>query len=371
MVSAYSPQQVLSKTEAQALRRRLLAWYDRHGRVLPWRYRADQKPDPYHVWLSEIMLQQTTVATVIPYFKKFTHTWPSFMALAQADDAAVMQAWAGLGYYARARNLLACARAVAASPSGTLPDNQAELLKLPGIGPYTAAAICAIAFHQPAQPVDGNIERVISRLRAIATPLPALKDEIRTQLVDLITSHRASDMVQGLMDLGATICTPKAPKCALCPWQEACQGYAQGRVDRLPVKRQKAEKANRHGTVFWLIDPQGRILVYQRPKSGLLGGMIAFPSQDWDAPSHWQPPPRATLALEPLTKSVGHVFTHFNLRLTIQWARISARDQKKITLSLSDAQWVDRASLTGLALPTLMQKVYAVVSSELYDKGLV
>lgn len=307
------------------------------------------------------MLQQTTVTTVIPYFLKFIEKWPSFEALAQADDDQVMQAWAGLGYYARARNLLACARHINAEHGAQLPQSLDELLKLPGIGPYTAAAIRAIAFDRPAQPVDGNIERVIARHQTIATPLPALKKQIAEELTDLITPHRPSDMVQALMDLGALICTPKSPKCDLCPWHQSCRARQLDCIQTLPVKAKKPTKPQRHGSVFWVIDSRHRVLVEPRPARGLLGGMMAFPSQNWDPATSWTPP--SDLIATPLDQPVHHVFTHFSLRLDIYWAQISGRQKREINASLVAPQWVSQAAIAELALPKLMQKVHMIATA--------
>jgi A/G-specific adenine glycosylase len=259
---------------------RILAWYDMNARVLPWRRPpgAPGQADPYRVWLSEIMLQQTTVAMATPYFDAFTARWPTVEALAAADDPDVMAAWAGLGYYARARNLLACARAVAAR--GGFPNTESELLGLPGIGPYTAAAITAIAFDRSAVVVDGNVERVMSRLFAVGTPLPAAKHELRVHAAALTPATRPGDYAQAVMDLGATLCMPRSPACGRCPWNDRCAAFAAGNPERYPLKTAKGARPTRYGTAWW-IENDGHVLLVRRPTKGLLGGMIALPASDF------------------------------------------------------------------------------------------
>ncbi|HEX7970237.1 MAG TPA: A/G-specific adenine glycosylase, partial [Stellaceae bacterium] len=234
-------------TELSGLPARLLDWYDRHRRDLPWRAKPGERPDPYRVWLSEIMLQQTTVATVGAYFGRFMARWPDVSALAEASLDEVLHLWQGLGYYARARNLHACARAVVERCGGRFPETEAELRALPGIGDYTAAAVAAIAFGRAATPVDGNIERVMARLFAHAEPLPDAKSVLRRLAATLTPAERAGDYAQAVMDLGATVCTPKKPKCILCPWREACRGRMQGIAESLPARRAKGEKPLRRG----------------------------------------------------------------------------------------------------------------------------
>jgi len=300
----------------------LLAWYNQNARQLPWRVPpgAAQRADPYHVWLSEIMLQQTTVTAVKPYFEEFLARWPNVATLAAAPDADVMAAWAGLGYYARARNLLACARVVAGQ-GGAFPDTAATLQKLPGIGPYTAAAIAAIAFNQPATVVDGNVERVISRRFAVQTPLPAAKPELTALAATLTPQTRPGDYAQAMMDLGATICTPRSPKCTSCPWAANCMARAQGIAADLPRKTPKAPRPTRHGIAYAAFNAHGEILLETRPPKGLLGGMLALPCSDWaDSPA---PHPPLTANWQALNTPVRHVFTHFELILTVQWAQAS------------------------------------------------
>ena len=298
----------------------LLAWYDVHGRELPWRLRAASatRPDPYRVWLSEVMLQQTTVAAVKAYFARFTQRWPTVTDLAGAEDASVMAEWAGLGYYARARNLLTCARAVTTMHGGRFPDTLAELRALPGIGAYTAAAIAAIAFNRPETVVDGNVERVMSRVFAVLTPLPAAKPELTALAAQLTPALRPGDYAQAVMDLGATICTPRNPACALCPWSGGCQARAAGIQTDLPRKTAKPLKPTRTGTVWLARRPDGALLLERRPPSGLLGGTIGFPGTGWDGTTEL-PPVQADWHR---AGTVSHTFTHFHLTLTVQTATL-------------------------------------------------
>src|SRR6195256_1488718 len=259
----------------------LIAWYDRHRRRLPWRALPGETPDPYRVWLSEIMLQQTTVKAVAPYFARFVACWPTVRALAAAPLADVLKLWAGLGYYARARNLHACAKAVAERHRGRFPATQAELTALPGIGPYTAAAIAAIAFDLPAAAGDGNVERVVARLFTIEQELPAAKTRIRQLAEGLVPAARAGDFAQALMDLGATICTPKKPACALCPWMEHCAARVRGDPETFPLKAPKKEGRLRRGGAFVVTRADGFVLVRSRPPKGLLGGMTEVPTNEW------------------------------------------------------------------------------------------
>lgn len=324
---------------------KILAHYDRHARVLPWRSPPGAPPpDPYRVWLSEIMLQQTTVAAVTAYFNHFTTQWPSVADLAAADEAAVMAAWAGLGYYARARNLLACARLVAGPLAGRFPDDEAGLRALPGIGPYTAAAIAAIAFGRPAAVVDGNVERVMARIFAMETPLPAAKAEIHAKLAPLVPADRPGDFAQAMMDLGATICTPRSPLCALCPVAADCKGRTT--PEKFPVKLPKAAKPNRQGRAWW-IEADGAVFLIRRPSKGLLGGMLALPSCDWRSGA--DRPPIAGAWQE--RGQVIHVFTHFRLTLEVQALTLPQQP----TLPLVGQWWpIDRLGEAGL--PTLFAK---------------
>lgn len=335
---------------------RLLAWYDRHRRDLPWRAKPGEKPDPYHVWLSEIMLQQTTVVTVGSYYRKFLGLWPTVGALAAAPREEVLKAWAGLGYYARARNLHACAKMVAEELGGRFPDTEEGLSALPGIGPYTAGAIAAIAFDRQAAAVDGNVERVMTRLYAIEIPLPDAKPEIRKLTMALVPESRAGDFAQALMDLGATICTPKRLNCMICPWTEDCAGRKAGIADELPRKRQKAERPHRRGIAFWIERADGAVLLRERPDKGLLGGMMEIPSSEWrtkgDALEAEAP---LAAAWTKTGKRIEHTFTHFHLALDIWSACVPASAKVNDPRS----RWVHKRDLAGEALPSVMRKIVA------------
>lgn len=303
----------------------LLGWYDCHARDLPWRVppvarRAGVMPDPYAVWLSEIMLQQTTVTAVSGYFRRFLTLWPTVEALAAASDAEVMGEWAGLGYYARARNLLKCARVVADGFGGAFPDTLDGLRALPGVGPYTAAAIAAIAFDRPETVVDGNVERVMARLFRIETPLPAAKSEIRARAGAMTPATRPGDYAQAVMDLGATICTPKSPACSLCPWRAGCAAFAAGVQSDLPTRAPKKPKPTRHGIAYLGRREDGAWLVERRPGHGLLGGMLGWPGGEWGDTAEDQPPARADWR-DPGVE-VRHTFTHFHLRLGLRIATL-------------------------------------------------
>jgi A/G-specific adenine glycosylase len=302
----------------------LLDWYDRHARDLPWRVgpaarRAGQLPDPYAVWLSEVMLQQTTVAAVRDYFHRFTARWPDVVALASAEDAAVMGEWAGLGYYARARNLLKCAREVAFGMDGRFPDTREALMRLPGIGPYTGAAIAAIAFDRPETVVDGNVERVMARLFAVETPLPAAKPDLTAFAARLTPRERPGDHAQAVMDLGATICTPKSPACGICPWRAPCAARAAGIAAELPRKLAKKPKPTRYGIAYVGRRADGAWLLERRPDRGLLGGMLGWPGSEWAETAPAEAPP-AEAEWRPLGEEVRHTFTHFHLRLALRVA---------------------------------------------------
>ncbi len=338
----------------------LLAWYDRHARRLPWRIGPKARargvtPDPYRVWLSEIMLQQTTVAAVKPYFDAFLARWPDVAALAAAPREEVMKAWAGLGYYARARNLHACAQAVVRDHDGRFPETAAGLKSLPGIGDYTAAAIAAIAFDEPVAVVDGNIERVVARLFAIETPLPAAKKEIRARQQVMTPARRAGDYAQAMMDLGAALCTPREPACVLCPLSGSCIAHARGEEGRYPVKAEKAVRPTRHGAAFVAVRDDGAVLLRRRPDKGLLGGMAEVPGSQWvNRANGLSPladtPIQADWRLLPGT--VVHVFTHFRLELNVYCARLGAMEQAP-----SGCWWAPAETLAGEALPSVMKKV--------------
>ncbi len=333
----------------------LLAWYDRHRRRLPWRAEPGRLADPYHVFLSEIMLQQTTVKAVGRYFADFLSRWPTVSMLAAAPQEEVLSAWAGLGYYARARNLHACAKAVVERYGGQFPEDEAALLELPGIGPYTAAAIAAIAFDIKASPVDGNIERVISRLYAIATPLPKGKIEIRARAAALTPARRPGDFAQAMMDLGATICTPRSPACPLCPWIDPCIARAEGEPARFPVKAPKAERPERCGIAFLAVRADGAVLLRTRPEKGLLGGMTEVPSTPWAAgpalPGDHAP---VQATWRHLPGRVEHVFTHLALELDVWRADLPAG-----TAAPAGHRWVLPAYFDREALPSVMRKVLA------------
>jgi A/G-specific adenine glycosylase len=331
----------------------LLHWYDAHARDLPWRARPGANaPEPYRVWLSEVMLQQTQVASVIPYFEKFTARWPSFEALAAADDADLMAAWAGLGYYARARNLLACAREVA--KRGALPDTEEALRTLPGIGGYTAAAIAAIAFGRRAVVVDANVERVVSRLFAVEAPLPGARPQIYARTDSITPDARAGDFAQAMMDLGSSICTARSPRCLLCPLRAQCDGFATGAPETFPVKTKKALKPQRHGTMFWA-ERDGQVLLVTRPAKGLLGGMCALPTGPWEA----TPPGLAgapfDAAWHMLDAHATHGFTHFNLDCMLAAATIEAHSDAGSAGAVA-GEWWPIADLESAGLPTVFAK---------------
>ena len=338
----------------------LLAWYDRHARVLPWRARRGDRADPYRVWLSEIMLQQTTVRAVAPYFGRFVARWPDVRSLAAASLEDVLREWAGLGYYARARNLHACAREVVKSCGGVFPSREDELCNLPGIGSYTAAAIAAIAYDAPALPIDGNIERVVSRLFALEEQLPAAKPRLRQLADTLKPSARFGDFAQALMDLGATICMPKNPACALCPWNNSCRAFQRSDQARFPRKTPKREGALRKGAAFVVLRADGRILLRRRPKTGLLGGMSEVPGSEWRAdfdPAKGRasaPDLGVPLRWRRKVGVVNHVFTHFPLQLTVFVAE-APRDTK----APKGGRWVPVNQLKREALPNVMRKVIA------------
>jgi A/G-specific adenine glycosylase len=334
----------------------LLAWYDRHRRVLPWRAPAGERQDPYRVWLSEIMLQQTTVATVAGYFERFLTRWPTVEDLAAAPLDDVLHAWQGLGYYARARNLHACAKVVADRHAGRFPDDEAALRALPGIGDYTAAAVAAIAFDRPATAVDGNVERVVARLFAVTEPLPEAKRELRRLAATLTPERRAGDYAQAAMDLGATICTPRKPNCFLCPWRMACRARLAGIAEELPARRDKAERPTRRGVAFWTVRPDGAVLLRRRPEKGLLGGMMEVPSTPWREAPWSDEDAKATAPVaarwRPLPGVVRHTFTHFHLELAVWAGEVRAG-------YAAGGVWVLPDAMGEHALPTVMKKVIA------------
>jgi A/G-specific adenine glycosylase len=362
MLDTLSPTPTLTHAE------RLLAWYDRHHRELPWRVspaaaRAGKRADPYHVWLSEVMLQQTTVGAVKPYFAKFLDRWPSVKDLAAAPSEDVMAAWAGLGYYARARNLKKCAEAVATDHDGIFPDTEDGLRALPGIGDYTSAAVAAIAFNRPSAVMDGNVERVISRLFAIDAPLPGSKPAMKARVRELTPTDRPGDFAQAMMDLGATTCTPKRPACALCPFRDDCLALAEHDPERFPVKAAKKDKPVRVGAAFVAVTEDGEILLRRRVETGLLGGMTEVPTTAWTARidggtgdehapflADWQP-----------CGAITHVFTHFELRLSVYRTRVGSSDAP-------EGWWVPVEELDAQALPTVMKKVISQAIPTAFSK---
>jgi A/G-specific adenine glycosylase len=343
--------------------RKLLAWYDRERRELPWRAPPGRKADPYRVWLSEIMLQQTRVETVARYYERFLARYPTVKELAASRLDSVLRLWAGLGYYARARNLHACAREVVRLHGGKFPPGETELRALPGIGAYTSAAISAIAFGRKAAPVDGNIERVLARLYAVETPLPAAKRELRQLAEALVPDERAGDFAQAMMDLGATICTPKRPACPACPWQGACIAFRRGGPEEFPRRVRKADGRLRRGAAFVVLRADGAILLRRRPQKGLLGGMIEVPTTEWTGDYRLADAPREASRMLPLANGksgawrllpgvVRHVFTHFPLELAVFVAGVP-----KGTRAPRGMRFVAREKLESEALPTLMRKV--------------
>ena len=342
---------------AETVAERLLAWYDCHARSLPWRAPpGEAAPEPYRVWLSEVMLQQTTTGAVAPYFTKFLDRWPTVEALASAQDADVMAAWAGLGYYARARNLLACARAVAAR-GGEFPSTEAGLRELPGLGAYTAAAVAAIAFGERATVVDANVERVIARLYAISEVLPQARKTIRTKAETLTPTQRPGDFAQAIMDLGATICTSRGPRCLLCPLAAQCAGRLAG-PEQFPVKPRKAAKPRRRGQAFWMVSDSW-VWLETRPAKGMLGGMRALPDDGWSArgDGHGDPPLTGEWASGGV---VRHSFTHFDLDLQLMlysgddWARLAGKS----------GEWWPLDRIAEAGLPTLFAKAARLVAAQ-------
>lgn len=344
--------------DASGFSETLLDWYDRHARSMPWRVPPDQKkagvkPDPYRVWLSEVMLQQTTVAAVRDYFRRFTDRWPTVADLASAEDAEVMGEWAGLGYYARARNLLACARAVVRDHGGVFPATREGLLTLPGIGPYTASAIAAIAHDEAATVVDGNVERVMARLWRVEEPLPGAKASLTRLAEGLTPALRPGDYAQAVMDLGATICTPRNPACGICPWRDPCRARADGVQATLPRKLEKPAKPVRQGTIWIACREDGAWLVERRPERGLLGGMLGFPGSDWDGGGGAAP-------VEADWQEVGevrHTFTHFHLILRCHVAQVG------MGAVVRRGSFLPRAEFRPSDLPTVMRKAFDLSES--------
>ena len=341
----------------------LLGWYDRERRELPWRARRGRKPDAYRVWLSEIMLQQTTVKAVIPYYERFLARWPTVEALAAATRDDVLAAWAGLGYYSRARNLHKCAQIVSKEMAGRFPETEEGLRELPGIGPYTAAAIAAIAFGARTTPVDGNIERVVARLFAVKTPLPAAKPEIKRLARTLTPAQRAGDFAQALMDLGASVCSAKRPSCLMCPLQGECAAHWQGIEAALPARAAKPERPVRVGLAFLALREDAHVLLRRRPEAGLLGGMLEVPSTEW---AETLPPVAEALRGTPVRADwwalpgvVAHTFTHFRLESLVYRAIVPADASLTFWADPQRCQWVARRDLDRAALPSVMRKIIA------------
>ncbi len=341
--------------------RRLLAWYDRARRELPWRAAPGVRPDPYRVWLSEIMLQQTTVAAVIPYFGRFLARWPDVHGLAAAPLDAVLAEWQGLGYYARARNLKKCAEMVSRDLGGVFPESSAALQELPGIGPYTAAAIAAIAYDEAATVVDGNVERVIARLFAVTEPLPQSKPRLRALAATLTPAKRAGDYAQAMMDLGATVCAPRAPGCAACPLVESCAAQAKGIAATLPRRARKTARPVRRAVAWLALNDRGEVALRRRPEKGLLGGMWEVPSSEWIVDGGFDAAPPVTARWH-RGGQIFHVFTHFRLEMEVRRARLPA---KALSHFGADAKWVSRESLAAHGLPTVMKKVIGAGAASL------
>jgi A/G-specific adenine glycosylase len=344
-----------AKLDINVFRKKILGWYDKHQRTLPWRAPSKDnkrlKPNPYHVWLSEIMLQQTTVVTVGPYFEKFIKKWPTVHHLANAERDKVMHEWAGLGYYARARNLHKCAQVVSQELNGIFPQSQAELEKLPGIGAYTSAAIRAIAFNKPANVVDGNIERVMARLFAITEPMPSSKQKLKELAGNLSEGRddRPGDYAQALMDLGATICTPKSPKCMLCPVIDLCMARAQGIEAELPQKLPKKIKPQKHAHVYWVKNNKNEVMFIRRAETEMLGGMLGLPTSDWFTTDKKIDPLKGA---KDLKIQVKHSFTHFDLTLNIY----EIKHKKGSFSPENNPIWVTSLKLEEMGLPTLFSK---------------
>lgn len=332
----------------------LLRWYDKNRRVLPWRAGRKEKADPYHVWLSEIMLQQTTVPAVIPYFQKFLKKWPTVHDLAAAENEEIMQNWAGLGYYARARNLHKCAKVVSEEYKGKFPKEYDALKKLPGIGDYTAAAVQAIAFNKPANVVDGNVERVMARIFAVTGPVPESKPLLKSLAATMAEreNKRPGDYAQALMDLGATVCTPSSPKCGACPVRGFCKGADTGIAATLPARKAKMAKPQKQGYVYWIEDGKGQVLVEKRPENGLLGGMVGLPTSDWVDKAMEKTHLSFIVEAQRGKERVLHSFTHFDLDL--QGVRVTL-DRTQPPAG-GNYFWTEKNTAENLGFPTVFKK---------------
>ena len=342
----------MPQIQTKYLIEQLLAWFKTQRRDLPWRDAPCGERDGYRVWLSEVMLQQTTVTAVIPYYLKFLDIWPDVRALAKASDDDVMRAWAGLGYYARARNMLKCARFVGEECQGTFPRAEEDLLKLPGVGPYTAAAISAIGFNGPSAPVDGNVIRTLSRLYAVKAEMPKNKDQIQVLTNALLPNGHSGDYAEALMDLGSQVCKPKNPNCPDCPWVKSCKAFAAGEALAYPVKAPKKAKPTRRGWAFWIKNAAGHILLERRPPKGLLGGMMGLPGTEWteilstaeEAAKHLP-----CTSWQALPDHIKHTFTHFHLELGV--VLVNVQGSEKIA-----GDWIKPEDLDDQALPSVMRK---------------
>lgn len=355
----------ITHKQIEKYRGQVLDWYDTHGRDLPWRYKNGETANPYHVWLSEIMCQQTTVQAVIPYYTKFLSTWPTIEALAQSKQEDVLSAWAGLGYYARARNLHKCAKIIADDLKGQWPKSATELKQLPGIGDYTSAAIAAIAYNEPATVMDGNIERIMARFFGIKDPLPKAKPIFKKYTARFFDEYekRTGDFAQALMDIGANICTPKNPKCPSCPLKEGCYAYKNSSQESFPRKDKKKQSPHKFGEVYWITNDKGEVLFHRRPEKGLLAGMAGLPTSTWDV----HPPninkPEALKDVQHIQDihdtpvTIKHVFTHFDLTLALKKAKL-ADDTK----SPNDYFWANPKK-QAQALPTVFRKAERIFSS--------
>ncbi len=346
-----------SLTQPQELRGQILGWYDANGRDLPWRYKNGQKPNPYYVWLSEIMCQQTTVQAVKAYYTKFLNKWPTIHDLANASNEDIMEAWAGLGYYARARNLHKCAKTIAYDMHGEFPKTAEELKKLPGVGDYTSAAFAAIVYREPVTVMDGNIERIISRLFALKDPLPKSKPVFKKAASALFKGfdERPGDLAQALMDIGASICIPKNPRCEQCPLQNNCLAKEQGIQASLPVKTKGKSRPQKFGEVYWITNHNNHVLFHKRPDKGLLGGMMALPTSSWETQDKPLSRPAITSNLEitPFkNEAIEHVFTHFDLQLSLKTGQWSQKSEIP-----DDYSWKNPADMAS-AMPTVFKKAF-------------
>ncbi|MBU2580611.1 MAG: A/G-specific adenine glycosylase [Alphaproteobacteria bacterium] len=362
-MSSVAQKQLPLRPAGPATVQRLLDWYDAERRDLPWRTATGARPDAYRIWLSEIMLQQTTVKAVTPYYREFLLRWPTVKKLAAADLDEVLAAWAGLGYYTRARNLHKCAIVIATQYRGKFPQTERALIKLPGIGPYTAAAIAAIAFGEKTAPVDGNIERVVSRLFALQLPLPAAKPEIKRFAQTLVPASRPGDFAQALMDLGSGVCTPRRPSCLTCPLQPDCHASAKGIAEELPRKLAKPARPTRFGHAFVALREDGQILMRRRPDAGLLGGMLEVPSTDWQAKGTAAAKALRSAPVDtewwPVPGTVIHTFTHFRLELNVFLAVVPGDISPNLWAEPGRCRWIPRRKLEQEAVPSVMRKIVA------------